>query len=167
MRGTLLRLRCAAAGLRFIPAHAGNTGNVPPARIKFTVHPRACGEHVLRRVFKLGKAGSSPRMRGTPRKPLPVAVQIRFIPAHAGNTDRRIGSWRKCAVHPRACGEHIGEYVATAESYGSSPRMRGTLIGEALANIGKRFIPAHAGNTFTRSKRATAISVHPRACGEH
>jgi len=51
------------------------------------------------------------------------------------------------AVHPRACGEHRYCFVLSAETIGSSPRLRGTL------RIWKR-CPWRS-------------PVHPRACGEH
>ena len=51
-----------------------------------TVHPRACGEHTYRIVDDLLSDGSSPRMRGTPISIIQQGKDIRFIPAHAGNT---------------------------------------------------------------------------------
>ena len=29
-------------------------------------------------------------------------------------------------VHPRACGEHVGEAIGIEDGFGSSPRLRGT-----------------------------------------
>ncbi len=65
MRGTLLFVRSRAQLHRFIPAHAGNTLEEHcPAWID-AVHPRACGEHVVRFWCNRTTRGSSPRMRGT------------------------------------------------------------------------------------------------------
>ena len=93
--------------------------------------------------------------------------RIRFIPAHAGST---IASGRHSGhdtVHPRACGEHSRSPVPTASASGSSPRMRGARFSEGLAEIGTRFIPAHAGSTMSLRPDANSRAVHPRACGEH
>ena len=60
---------CAANGRggnhRFIPARAGNTRGSELERIRFTVHPRACGEHDSCIVGPTQRFGSSPRVRGT------------------------------------------------------------------------------------------------------
>ena len=45
--------------------------------------------------------------------------------------------------------------------------MRGTPFLSAIGLVHRRFIPAHAGNTTSATARRRAISVHPRACGEH
>ena len=106
-------------------------------------------------------------MRGTRRRLWRGHRQIRFIPAHAGNTQRRTSPARTGAVHPRACGEHASPVSHGRPSGGSSPRMRGTPDAVAGAVVGQRFIPAHAGNTAHSAIAAAHSSVHPRACGEH
>ena len=74
---------------RFIPACAGNRpGRLSCATIQ-SVHPRVCGEQALATCCHPGRAGSSPRVRGTGRE-----ESIR---------DQRH------AVHPRVCGEQ--EYL--------------------------------------------------------
>ena len=130
-------------------------------------HPRACGEHAcpMGRI-ELTK-GSSPRLRGT-RGLLPrVEAAGGIIPALAGNTlrGRTAATCRK--DHPRACGEHTAPVVHVAASSGSSPRLRGTLIGELDAPAGEGIIPALAGNTWTPCACVSSSRDHPRACGEH
>ena len=71
------------------------------------------------------------------------------------------------SVHPRACGEHIFQYLTLVDPIGSSPRMRGTPWRRSPLTPASRFIPAHAGNTFVLSSSRMLRSVHPRACGEH
>ncbi len=71
------------------------------------------------------------------------------------------------SVHPRACGEHIRPGFLGTPQGGSSPRLRGTLVGPAERRIGPRFIPAPAGNTRWSMPRSGRLPVHPRACGEH
>ena len=136
--------------LRFIPAHAGNTGRCTGAAIPAPVHPRARGEHPVATSIIIAEDGSSPRTRGTRARSRPCTRYGRFIPAHAGNTTPW---WRQTAthaVHPRARGEHAMSPALTNRWNGSSPRTRGTrATPERLSGEG-RFIPAHAGNTPRR-----------------
>ena len=71
------------------------------------VHPRACGEHTTLVFRSCIYRGSSPRLRGTQHHARARACIARFIPALAGNTNMRRISRIRCAVHPRACGEHF------------------------------------------------------------
>ncbi len=111
---------------RSIPAHAGNrcagTGN----RAARTVHPRACGEQLPASQPARARCGSSPRMRGTARNFTLRNHPPRFIPAHAGNSQRRCSRSVLWSVHPRACGEQHARQLAELYNIGSSPRMRGT-----------------------------------------
>jgi len=69
LRGTRTAARREHRGPRFIPAPAGNAlGRRAVARSR-AVHPRACGERGVALGLALGLAGSSPRLRGTHRKP--------------------------------------------------------------------------------------------------
>ncbi len=45
--------------------------------------------------------------------------------------------------------------------------MRGTLAEHTCEFLRLRFIPAHAGNTWSDAHRDSRCRVHPRACGEH
>ena len=71
----------------------------------------------------------------------------RFIPAGAGNTKNARKPTYRPAVHPRGCGEHHRRNSPVFVDYGSSPRVRGTLIVKRLDRLRLRFIPAGAGNT--------------------
>ena len=68
MRGTLADdgEPCFTPGI--IPAYAGNTGSRSTMPPTFWDHPRVCGEHPFAAGVRLRKWGSSPRMRGTPRR---------------------------------------------------------------------------------------------------
>ena len=90
--------------------------------------------------------GSSPRLRGTPHRVEFVIGSLRFIPAPAGNSSPLPSPVTSSAVHPRACGELVSRHCSTILIFGSSPRLRGTLMA------------------YSASARAAA--VHPRACGE-
>ena len=71
------------------------------------------------------------------------------------------------AVHPRACGEHTELSTIANVLRGSSPRLRGTLVRPVAGCLRLRFIPALAGNIEHHWRGWPALSVHPRACGEH
>ena len=86
-------------------------------------------------------------MRGTQFAAHRGGDVARFIPAHAGNTDRPPARSRRIPVHPRACGEHLCHDSFRGCFCGSSPRMRGT---RCVRSVCRRRTP-----------------VHPRACGEH
>ena len=139
-----------------------------PRRVsRETVHPRACGEHSSGPISGVSANGSSPRLRGTRLEHAVCANFVRFIPAPAGNTTAAAEPCPALPVHPRACGEHQTYAPAATGSYGSSPRLRGTLESSLLVVSSIRFIPAPAGNTVRFRFFPTSKSVHPRACGEH
>ncbi len=147
VRGTLRQVQHQVAAHRFIPARAGNTSCASSPWQRTTVHPRACGEHQLERAVVGWSDGSSPRVRGTPRRGRHHRSRLRFIPARAGNTAR----WPAQVRGP----------------VGSSPRVRGTPRTGKHSDGGQRFIPARAGNTAYRQTFRWWAAVHPRACGEH
>ncbi len=152
---------------RFIPAPAGNTARRRSAGLCYSVHPRACGEHGPGGAPAIHPAGSSPRLRGTPAPPAPPRATGRFIPAPAGNTSPRPPGLPRTPVRPRACGEHWRRLPHAHSRTGSSPRLRGTRHRQGRRGLRKRFIPAPAGNTWSRPTARGDTSVHPRACGEH
>ncbi len=71
------------------------------------------------------------------------------------------------SVHPRTCGEHYAQVKKDKETAGSSPHLRGTLLGTRRWWRRKRFIPAPAGNTGGPGQHPVQHPVHPRTCGEH
>ncbi len=70
-------------------------------------------------------------------------------------------------VHPRGRGEHQLAGAGFAEGHGSSPRARGTRLNGNKHQVGRRFIPAGAGNTRDRLAADDVEAVHPRGRGEH
>ena len=167
VRGTHLPQNRSQSIPRFIPACAGNTVFSSSKPRRLTVHPRVCGEHLAKSQSWSHPSGSSPRVRGTLTRAKSERASKRFIPACAGNTDCWVGKIVGAAVHPRVCGEHCRCLWQIAISYGSSPRVRGTLDDQVLPFLWSRFIPACAGNTCTCHSPTTSRSVHPRVCGEH
>ena len=130
------------------------------------VHPRACGERGLRGGAPLSTDGSSPRVRGTVVFVQDYNFLYRFIPARAGNGERKSGARVFRAVHPRACGERYDPRMPETMSLGSSPRVRGTADWPRVREWRGRFIPARAGNGCYDAGEFRPIPVHPRACGE-
>ena len=110
-------------------------------------------------------AGSSPRMRGKLSAETLGTLLRRIIPAHAGQTTRRVCCGSVPADHPRACGANRLVRLTRISTVGSSPRMRGKLDAETTAATENRIIPAHAGQTSKPSNARTAPPDHPRACG--
>ena len=166
MRGTRAGRQPSWPRCRIIPAHAGNSMRVVEAIPPLPDHPRACGELRKPSAPKSGASGSSPRMRGTLGCGGVCCGSHRIIPAHAGNSAAPGRPRLPQPDHPRACGELLRAEVCRVGSFGSSPRMRGTL--QELDHRGRpnRIIPAHAGNSITHSCQISCQSDHPRACGE-
>ena len=70
---------------RIIPARAGQTATYRSWPKYPTDHPRACGANPLSDVGQAVVSGSSPRVRGKPRRPC-RRRRLRIIPARAGQT---------------------------------------------------------------------------------
>ena len=85
LRGTYRKRIDLVIKDRFIPAPAGNIVSRTRLTGWGSVHPRACGEHVVGRGGGRAVAGSSPRLRGTFTFAFLLFVGVRFIPAPAGN----------------------------------------------------------------------------------
>ena len=152
---------------RFIPASAGNTADDQRRVIAPTVHPRERGEHLNATSSLHQNGGSSPRARGTLAGLSAEAAARRFIPASAGNTVDALVYSCALTVHPRERGEHQGQIDQKVESFGSSPRARGTRTVRTHGRNWRRFIPASAGNTAFSSAVRSLMTVHPRERGEH
>ncbi len=132
---------------RIIPARAGQTvallsaANAPPD------HPRACGANFIGFRCAHSASGSSPRVRGKLMRIALMIMNIRIIPARAGQTDNitRLRGLR--LDHPRACGANERQAEHMGVKVGSSPRVRGKLISHLSFLLNKRIIPARAGQT--------------------
>ena len=115
------------------------------------VYPRWRGEHLTTWTPGRLRTGLSPLARGTRFNVRRIQVNIRFIPAGAGNTDEQGATKVAGMVYPRWRGEH--PYINTVWPHfnGLSPLARGT-PKHLNVEIGlNRFIPAGAGNTLSYS----------------
>ena len=166
VRGTGYPLIKAGSRIRFIPACAGNGLLTQQLNMPTPVHPRVCGERGTLAPLAGRGVGSSPRVRGTGHSRARHAGSGRFIPACAGNGKGPMLSIKCHAVHPRVCGERDRRGCQRHGGGGSSPRVRGTVGPPHGAHLALRFIPACAGNGYVLVVVCTAITVHPRVCGE-
>ena len=69
--------------------------------------------------------------------------------------------------HPRGCGAHSSRPANMIWNPGSSPRVRGSLVGHVWEWIDFGIIPAGAGLTISPFVRYIASRDHPRGCGAH
>ena len=150
VRGTQLAAGLVPVRPRFIPACAGNARARAASARSAAVHPRVCGERVIRQFEADQMIGSSPRVRGTRCATPCSATRRRFIPACAGNAPATSTPRPRWPVHPRVCGERQGCVAKKSEKNGSSPRVRGTRFRETTPLRRWRFIPACAGNAVWR-----------------
>ena len=151
---------------RFIPACAGNASVRRKAWGDDAVHPRMRGERTGDDGGVDDVAGSSPHARGTLGSEWTDMVQSRFIPACAGNANEKAGTPGRSAVHPRMRGERQHQHRGGAPDHGSSPHARGTLLTLFRQGVGRRFIPACAGNASRPRPYRRRRAVHPRMRGE-
>ncbi len=166
VRGTRPKPPDGNPGRRFIPACAGIAVRRQSSRSTPTVHPRVCGERGVHGPKRGANAGSSPRVRGTQANGNVPAPVLRFIPACAGNARLPQPAPYTTTVHPRVCGERPETLINDDLGDGSSPRVRGTRYGCAVALHERRFIPACAGNAAAYRGAFEGAAVHPRVCGE-
>ena len=152
-------------GGRIIPAHAGQTLEGARKRVETADHPRACGANPAATLFASPATGSSPRMRGKHTCGAVVIVNVRIIPAHAGQTAARVRTSHPHKDHPRACGANEAGHRLDSDRQGSSPRMRGKRHRLGVGTLRSRIIPAHAGQTPALNGIMWSSSDHPRACG--
>ena len=95
------------------------------------------------------------------------AIRQRNIPAYAGKTARGGSCCRVTGEHPRVCGENCADLPVPYEHHGTSPRMRGKLLGVDSPPVTRRNIPAYAGKTKHDGSSRWVDAEHPRVCGEN
>ena len=150
-----------------IPAHAGKTDPHRAYRPHDEAHPRSRGENLAQLSPAVASQGSSPLTRGKHVGLLRRIGPRRLIPAHAGKTETRSCSRLPRWAHPRSRGENFFGSARLKRTSGSSPLTRGKL-GVSISDVGDGgLIPAHAGKTFRRCRRASPPRAHPRSRGEN
>ena len=112
-----------------------------------TVYPRWRGEHIDPEQQYAQTDGLSPLARGTPSACNSASLSVRFIPAGAGNTIKKLFCVSFRSVYPRWRGEHFYSVNNRSLIVGLSPLARGTPAVGTVKLRYCRFIPAGAGNT--------------------
>ena len=147
MRGALFEHGSCVSWPGIIPAYAGSTFCRSCLPFRNRDHPRICGEHVVSIRLAVVHKGSSPHMRGAPRRTRLDAISRGIIPAYAGSTELAP------ALVPLVPG--------------SSPHMRGARLRAGTGRPGPGIIPAYAGSTDVCATVSRLLGDHPRICGEH
>ena len=150
-----------------IPALAGNTQNRYRRRGRVSDHPRSRGEYGNRIRIGFLQWGSSPLSRGIQFHASVCHGHCGIIPALAGNTGWRPMWWSPEWDHPRSRGEYDLASHHDSCSAGSSPLSRGIPWGVGDELLGRRIIPALAGNTELPSASLMGTPDHPRSRGEY
>ncbi len=95
-----------------------------------------------------------------------IGVDIRIIPACAGNAVGPGLVLLALTDHPRMRGERVAPVTRASIVPGSSPHARGTLRSCGDPSPSYRIIPACAGNALPHGRRKTGSPDHPRMRGE-
>ena len=130
-------------------------------------HPRVCGENTNDTLLAALAEGSSPRVRGKHQRHTARSARRGLIPACAGKTRRVAVKTNSPRAHPRVCGENVLRRGFRGGVRGSSPRVRGKLLGWLQEHGAERLIPACAGKTTTMRRICRTAWAHPRVCGEN
>ena len=153
--------------VRLIPACAGKTRPRVLVNRFGGAHPRVCGENTSSHAVPNEVAGSSPRVRGKPRRTWRSCSPRGLIPACAGKTVEARSQASRAWAHPRVCGENETTGPFSQQVTGSSPRVRGKPAPLHGGPRPHRLIPACAGKTCTCHQTRSAPRAHPRVCGEN
>ena len=150
VRGRRLLPQLLKLSRGLIPACAGQTLNRRSARIHPRAHPRVCGADGGLQPAEVLVEGSSPRVRGRLRVSGLVVGHGGLIPACAGQTWSRAFRLRDLRAHPRVCGADWPRLYGFFLGRGSSPRVRGRPLLDAVPLDVEGLIPACAGQTGVR-----------------
>ena len=153
-------------GRGIIPAGAGKSVRRSSLGTGQRDHPRGCGEKPHVELPIVGVVGSSPRVRGKVAQWLLAGAAAGIIPAGAGKRVVCLPASIASGDHPRGCGEKTNARWIPARRMGSSPRVRGKVVGRYFGCKKSGIIPAGAGKRALSSERQKGRRDHPRGCGE-
>ena len=157
--------RMGASGL--ISAHTGKTGLCRCRGSVRWAHPRSCGANVATTYTVGTRRGSSPLTRGKLVGPEGILLEAGLIPTRAGKTPRCTSPPQTCAAYPHSRGENEFALLESLSRTGSSPLTRGKRVQERGRPDEGGLIPAHAGKTCPRIRRAWAAPAHPHSRWEN
>ena len=129
------------------------------------VYPRVGGGNIGLTRICTRSLGLSPRGRGKLSVIAFIGVQVRSIPAWAGETYASAAPMRASGVYPRVGGGNRLVCIPTGRGSGLSPRGRGKLRQKAEPIRHKGSIPAWAGETYPTSAKGSYLQVYPRVGG--
>ena len=140
---------------------------MPRTHCPWRAHPRSRGENEVTPGSIARKPGSSPLTRGKHVQRPDSVFDDGLIPAHAGKTPKSSTTSRPPSAHPRSRGENTSGRRSPTPARGSSPLTRGKQSDGGRRTQQERLIPAHAGKTCRKLRRARAAAAHPRSRGEN
>ena len=165
MRGNRYQDIGSHAGVRSIPACAGQPEGGRFRQNGDAVYPRVCGATADSRAHAYADAGLSPRVRGNRPTQLAYLLLERSIPACAGQPRHPFISILLLSVYPRVCGATEFDKRMMSSVFGLSPRVRGNHEISDRRKHPDRSIPACAGQPSRSSLGGTRSRVYPRVCG--
>ena len=166
-RGARAHRLLKPSGVCIIPTYAGSTTSSPTRWRRPKDHPRIRGEHSSRPSRRVRTVPSSPHTRGALVMVTHTFYYIRIIPAYAGSTGPPPAETQRRLHHPRIRGEHDFARSKTSRRDQSSPHTRGARLRPLKDFAPRPIIPAYAGSTCGRWRRACRWTDHPRIRGEH
>ena len=165
VRGNPGMVMVISMSLRSIPASAGEPCTPSSPRSTARVYPRECGGTEDGSLKDGLTPGLSPRVRGNLDGAGDGQVDVRSIPASAGEPRPAAAPGCGSRVYPRECGGTTMWERFERALYGLSPRVRGNLRPPRRAQRRSGSIPASAGEPDRGQAGRINKRVYPRECG--
>ena len=163
--GTILSAQYIREADGLSPRVRGNQTAPGRASRPGPVYPRVCGGTTTGQYVGVVGDGLSPRVRGNHRVRGKRPLQLRSIPACAGEPTQSWSRLRGLRVYPRVCGGTRDACSKSEGTCGLSPRVRGNLVSVVIATPYIRSIPACAGEPPRLAPPYPPTTVYPRVCG--
>ena len=164
-RGNHGEIREPAARLRPIPARAGEPRSALRSPQPKRAYPRSRGGTERRIASPAGCKGLSPLARGNLDKSHKLLVELRPIPARAGEPFNWLASFCCARAYPRSRGGTDSARAPGRTLWGLSPLARGNPIQQRLARGRPGPIPARAGEPQAAIRAVTPSGAYPRSRG--
>ena len=129
------------------------------------VYPRVCGGTLMLLDEVAQWPGLSPRVRGNRPDHSDITLDMRSIPACAGEPAFIYHACADIRVYPRVCGGTSTVITTVSVTKGLSPRVRGNPNSSAFSHCRNGSIPACAGEPVLSCPVVKVMEVYPRVCG--